>query len=142
MAPTAPIQLTMTRRFNAPPAAVFDAWTNPEVLRRWFAAGPDAECAEAVVDLRPGGAYRLAMKVPTGDVYVCIGEYVEIDRPKRLVFTWRWEGMPAEGDGVGGSTVALDFARKRGLGDLTSGRPQLSAWAHRMARLPALQATP
>lgn len=38
--------------------------------------------------------------------------------------------------------VALDFARKRGLGDLTSGRPQLSAWAHRMARLPALQATP
>jgi len=98
---------------------VFDAWTNPEVLRRWFAAGPDAECAEAVVDLRPGGAYRLAMKVPTGDVYVCIGEYVEIDRPKRLVFTWRWEGITAEGDGVGGSTVALDFAPD-GAGTLVS----------------------
>jgi hypothetical protein len=40
----------MNRRFNAPPAAVFDAWTNPEVLRRWFAAGPEAECAEAMVD--------------------------------------------------------------------------------------------
>ena len=52
----------MERRFDAAPEAVFDAWTNPEVLRRWWAAAPDWETPAAEVDLRPGGRYRLTMR--------------------------------------------------------------------------------
>jgi len=48
--------LRMERRFDASPEAVFDAWTNPEVLRRWWAAGPGWETPNAEVDLPPAAA--------------------------------------------------------------------------------------
>ncbi len=80
------IHLVVQRTIAATPEAVFDAWTTPAVLRRWFAAGPDWDTPVADVDLRPGGAFRIAMRNPqTGDVHAATGEYVEIDRPRRLV---------------------------------------------------------
>ena len=88
-------ELRLTRRFNAPRERVFDAWTDPELLRRWWAAGPDWDTPEAEVDLRPGGRYRLSMRNPqSGDVHTVGGEYTEISRPARLAYTWQWEDMP------------------------------------------------
>jgi uncharacterized protein YndB with AHSA1/START domain len=84
--------LSLERTFDAPRHAVFAAWTDPEVLRRWWAAGPDWDTPEADVDLRVGGAYRLAMRDPgSGDVYVVGGQYTEVAPPERLVYTWTWE---------------------------------------------------
>lgn len=100
MTPTADIdQTTMTgenslrieRRFDATPEEVFDAWTSPEVLRRWWAVHPDGSTPVAEVDLRVGGRYRLMMEQPDGTKHTVGGEYREVNRPNRLVYSWRWE---------------------------------------------------
>jgi uncharacterized protein YndB with AHSA1/START domain len=89
MSPT----LRMERTFNAPAQRVFDAWTSPEVLRRWWHAEYDWETSLAEVDLRIGGAVRVVMRDPEKDVeYGGGGQYLEIDPPRRLVFTWFWDG--------------------------------------------------
>jgi uncharacterized protein YndB with AHSA1/START domain len=87
--------LRLRRRFDAPPGRVFDAWTDPEVLRRWWAAAPDWETSGADVDLRPGGRYRLSMRdTDTGAEHTVRGEYRRIERPDRLEYTWRWDAEP------------------------------------------------
>jgi uncharacterized protein YndB with AHSA1/START domain len=102
--------LRMERRFAAPPDAVFDAWTNPEVLRRWWAAAPGWETPLAEVDLRAGGRYRLTMRDPgAGAEHTVGGEYIEVRRPERLTYTWAWEpepGAPAPG---APSRVTVEF---------------------------------
>ena len=102
--------LRLTRRFEAPPERVFDAWTDPELLRRWFHAGPDWDTPEAEVDLRPGGVYRISMREPAnGNVHTVTGEYSEVSRPDRLVYTWSWEAE--EGSPMGAeSHVTVEFA--------------------------------
>ena len=54
--------LQLSHRFAAPRERVFDAWTNPEVLREWWAAAANMEPGDAQVDLREGGRYRLSMR--------------------------------------------------------------------------------
>ena len=102
--------LRLSRRFAAPPERVFDAWTNPSVLREWWAAAADWEGADAEVDLRPGGRYRLAMRDTTsGAVHAVTGEYTEVVRPQRLAYTWTWEDEQPEMRGSEGSLVVVDF---------------------------------
>ncbi len=104
------IVLRLTRRFAAPRERVFDAWTNREVLRRWWAAREDWETAAAEVDLRPGGRYRLSMRDPSsGAVHTVVGEYVEVRRPERLAYTWTWEGEPEEMRGSEQTLVLVEF---------------------------------
>jgi len=84
--------LRLEREFDAPPEEVFDAWTSPEVLRRWWAPAPTWESPGCEVDLRVGGRYRLTMREGEGgQLHAVAGEYREIDRPRRLVYTWCWE---------------------------------------------------
>jgi uncharacterized protein YndB with AHSA1/START domain len=102
--------LQLERRFDASPEAVFDAWTNPDVLRRWWAAGPDWETPVAEVDLRAGGRYRLTMRDPAaGAEHTVGGEYIEVRRPERLIYTWEWEPEPGGPDMGGTSRVTVDF---------------------------------
>jgi uncharacterized protein YndB with AHSA1/START domain len=79
------------RTFAAAAATVFDAWTSVEVLRRWWPAGPGWETPVADVDIRVGGRLRLVMRAPDGAEFGGEGHYVEISRPTRLVFTWKWD---------------------------------------------------
>src|SRR3954467_14531029 len=98
-------ELELRRRFAAAPERVFDAWTDPELLRRWWAARPDWDTPAAEVDLRPGGRYRLSMRDTAHDLVRTVeGEYTEVQRPERLAYTWAWE------DGDGGEThVVVEF---------------------------------
>lgn len=82
--------LTLTETFPASPARLFGAWTDADVLKRWFAPG-DLRVAEASADVRPGGRYRIVMEHPNGEQSIVGGEYREIVANERLVFTWRWE---------------------------------------------------
>ena len=85
--------LQIERTFHASAQAVFEAWTSEEVLRRWWHAAHDWETIEASVDLRVGGALRVVMRDPHEDVeYGGGGRYTEIDPPRRLAFTWLWNG--------------------------------------------------
>lgn len=82
----------LERSFAAPPEDVFDAWTNPQVLERWWTVQSSEGAPKCEVDLRVGGRYVLRMRDEDGELHVVGGEYREVDRPRRLVYTWRWEG--------------------------------------------------
>jgi uncharacterized protein YndB with AHSA1/START domain len=83
------------RTFEAPAETVFDAWTSPEVLRRWFRCAPDWDTPEAKVDLRIGGEILVAMRRPDGTEAKAHGEFTMIDRPRRLVMTWTFDDDPS-----------------------------------------------
>jgi uncharacterized protein YndB with AHSA1/START domain len=86
------LTLRIERTYQAPAAAVFDAWTSEEVLRRWFHAEREWETTEASVDLCVGGEVRVVMRDPaTGAEYGGGGRYTELDPPHRLAFTWLWD---------------------------------------------------
>jgi uncharacterized protein YndB with AHSA1/START domain len=83
------------RTFAASAEDVFDAWTSPEVMRRWFHCAPDWSTPEAEVDLRLGGEVRVVMRKPDGTEAEMQGEYTLIDRPHRLVMTWTFHDDPS-----------------------------------------------
>ena len=83
------------RTFEAPAEDVFDAWTSPEVMRRWLHPGPDWGTPAAEVDLRVGGTVRVVMRRPDGTETEARGEYTLIDRPHRLVMTWTFDDEPS-----------------------------------------------
>ena len=83
------------RTFAASAEDVFDAWTSPEVMRRWFHCAPDWSTPEADVDLRVGGRVRVVMRKPDGTEAEMHGEYTLIDRPHRLVMTWTFHDDPS-----------------------------------------------
>ncbi len=102
------------RTFAAPAEDVFDAWTSPEVMRRWFHCARDWETPEAEVDLRVGGKIRVVMRRPDGTEVEAQGEYTLIDRPYRLVMTWTFDDEPSNEQLIelsfsesGGSTTVL-----------------------------------
>jgi uncharacterized protein YndB with AHSA1/START domain len=98
------------RTFAAAAATVFDAWTNVEVLRRWWPAGPDWETTVADVDIRVGGRLRLVMRAPDGTEFGGEGRYMEINRPTRLVFTWRWDTVQL---GTQSQLIEVTFTENR-----------------------------
>jgi uncharacterized protein YndB with AHSA1/START domain len=102
--------LRLERTYAAPARDVFDAWTNPEVMRRWWHAGDDEwENTHAEADLRVGGALRVVMRDADGKSYGASGEYTEIDPPGRLAFTWTWDDEPGRS-----SLLELDFTEANG----------------------------
>lgn len=100
--------LRLERTFAATPEEVFDAWTSPEVLTRWWAAQPTWTSPGCEVDLRVGGRYVLRMRDENGRVYAVGGEYREVNRPRRLVYTWCWEGTDGPDPGAV-SLVTVEF---------------------------------
>jgi uncharacterized protein YndB with AHSA1/START domain len=79
-------EVIITRVFDAPRELVFQAWTDPKHLARWW--GPkDWTNPVCEVDVRVGGAWRIVMRAPDGGEYPCGGVYREIVPPERLVFT-------------------------------------------------------
>jgi uncharacterized protein YndB with AHSA1/START domain len=86
-------KLRMERVFAAPITATFDAWTNVEVLRKWWPAGIGWDTPVAELDVRVGGRLRLVMRDLNGAEFGGEGHYVVIERPHRLVFTWRWDSI-------------------------------------------------
>jgi len=82
-------RLSVRRRMPASRDVVFEAWTDPQGLREWMCPG-DTVSAEATLDLRVGGSYRIVMKSKARE-YVHTGVYQVVDPPSKLVFTWTRE---------------------------------------------------
>jgi uncharacterized protein YndB with AHSA1/START domain len=83
----------MTRVFDAPRELVFDAWTTPEHVQKWF--GPrDWTLPFCEIDLRPGGKWRYGMRSPEGQEMWMGGTYQEIVRPELLVTTEIFDDWP------------------------------------------------
>ncbi len=92
---TAAQSLEVRRLIAAPPTRVYDAWTTPELLTKWFAPSGDFTVIVHQSDTRVGGNYRIEMRHTNGSSHIAVGEYREMHRPTKLVFTWGWEGTPA-----------------------------------------------
>ena len=84
-----PPTLVIRRTFNAPRVPVFAAWTDPAIIRRWFAP-PGGDCEDAAFDARDGGHYRIAMRNSDGEEYIATGVITEFHKPERLAYTFRW----------------------------------------------------
>jgi uncharacterized protein YndB with AHSA1/START domain len=82
--------LEQTRVFDASIARVFELLTLATELARWW--GPlGFTTPEVAIDLRVGGSYRFTMQPPDGDAFHLSGEFLEVQAPSRLRFTFRWD---------------------------------------------------
>ncbi|HZE48346.1 MAG TPA: SRPBCC family protein [Jatrophihabitantaceae bacterium] len=86
-------QILITREFDAPKHLVFQAWTTPELIKRWW-SGDHGEVIIAEVDLRVGGTWRYVMTANEGFEVAFHGEFHEILPNERIVSTEVFEGMP------------------------------------------------
>jgi uncharacterized protein YndB with AHSA1/START domain len=86
-------QILITREFDAPRHLVYDAWTKPELVRRWWHANR-GEMTVCEIDLRVGGMWRYAMNVDGFGEVGFHGEFREIVPNERLVSTEAYEGIP------------------------------------------------
>ncbi|HSK91863.1 MAG TPA: SRPBCC domain-containing protein [Euzebyales bacterium] len=91
-------EVVIERYIAAPPEVVFAMFTDPARLVRWI--GDSAE-----LDPRPGGVFRFTL----GDRDACRGRYLEVDAPRRVVFTWGWERGEEIPVPAGSTTVEVDL---------------------------------
>ncbi|MEU0074202.1 SRPBCC domain-containing protein [Streptomyces sp. NPDC006332] len=120
------LRLHLRRVLRAPRPVVFRAVTEPQELVKWW--GPEGFTIPNVdSDVRPGGNYRIAMQPPEGALFHLVGEFLEVDPPERLSYTFRWEDPDPEDRetvvtlslrDIGGTSVELvldqgDFATER-----------------------------
>jgi uncharacterized protein YndB with AHSA1/START domain len=102
-------ELVVTRTFNAPARIVFEAWTKPELLKRWWA--PKSFGLTLVswdADVRVGGAYRVTFKHASAPAPMAFfGKYLEVTPNSRLVWT-------NEEEGDGGAVTTVTFEEKDG----------------------------
>ena len=101
--------LRIERSYAASAEEVFDAWTSPEVMRRWLHPFVEWDTPEAESDLRVGGGVRVVMRRPDGTEVESRGEYVSIERPRRLVMTWTFDDEPSNEQ-----LIELSFSESEG----------------------------
>jgi uncharacterized protein YndB with AHSA1/START domain len=99
-----PSSLLISRTYPASLERVFKAWTDANQLGQWFAPTDDYT-TQASVDLEVGHEYRIAITHKGGNIHTILGTYRLIDPPRKLVYTWRWEGGP-----MADTLVTVDFA--------------------------------
>ncbi len=99
--------LVVRRTIRARPETLFAAWTDPQQLMRWW--GPEGvSCTAAEIDLRVGGSYRIANRMPDGSTLWIVGEFELIEPPSRLIYSWRLEIPGASTERVSVSFVQRD----------------------------------
>jgi uncharacterized protein YndB with AHSA1/START domain/ketosteroid isomerase-like protein len=104
---TEPRSLAITRVFEAPPDAVFRAWTDPELARTWWSPR-GFTTVSCEMDARPGGTWRVRMRSPSGRTHDEGGVFREVAAPERLVFSQVWDD-PSGKPGVE-TLVTVTFA--------------------------------
>ena len=131
MAPSPSIEVRLVRHFNASPERVYDAWLTPRTLGMWM-FGPrvrDENVVRLDVDPRVGG--RFSLKVERGGGIIDhVGQYLEMQRPGRLTFTWAINDHPDDAP----STVQLDIVGSGNGCRLTLVHSMEAKWADYAAR--------
>ena len=118
--------LVLKRIFDAPVDRVFDAWTKTEVLAKWF--GPEGfSVKRSDVQLYVGGSYDIEIFSPDGKQIRHFGDYLEINKPHLLVFTWMLADQDCSGsEGLVSETiVSLEFKEIENTTELTLTHEQL-----------------
>lgn len=103
-------EIRITRSFDAPRAMVWDAYTRPELVRRWLGQMPGWSWAVCEMDVREGGSYRWVWRGPEGAELAVGGVYREVVPGERLVTTERYDQQWYEGEAVG----TVEFTERDG----------------------------
>ncbi len=124
--------LEIRRAIDATPAETWTAWTEPDLLARWFAPG-DMRAEVLEFELRVGRRYRVRMHDPDGSTHTVGGIFIVVSPVQRLLMTWAWESPDAQE-----SRVTVDFAthdagteitiRHEGLPDEASATAHAKGW--------------
>jgi uncharacterized protein YndB with AHSA1/START domain len=125
MTSAAPV-VRVTHRFRASAERVFDAWLDPAMARRFLFATPTGRVVRADIDARVGGSFVLTDR-RDGDDVEHTGEYLEIDRPRRLAFTFRVPKYSEAADRVEIDIVALESGCELTLTHTLA--PEAAEWA-------------
>ena len=114
--------LEIVRFINVPTDRVYDAWTDPAQLRRWF--GPKSvRTRNITADVRVGGSYRWDLTSPDGEEMSAFGEYKELTPGKKIVFTWQWDDDEAWENRT--SVVTIELSERDGGTELRLKHEQL-----------------
>jgi uncharacterized protein YndB with AHSA1/START domain len=100
-------KVVVRRVFDAPAEQVFEAWLNPASVGKWLFATPTGEVVQTQIDARIGGWFRIVDR-RNGEDIEHVGEYLEIDRPRRLVFTFSVPKFSSEATKVTVDLAPLD----------------------------------
>lgn len=122
-----PVTVRVNRHFSVSPERVFDAWLDPEKVGKFLFATEDGEMVKVEIDARVGGRYSIVDRRDGQDVEH-IGEYLEIDRPRRLVFTSQ---VPFYSEQV--DRVTMEIEPADGGCDLTLITETTQEWADQTA---------
>jgi len=107
-------EILILRSFRAPQLQVFELWTEPRHVRGWYLC-PQLSMPVCEIDFRVGGKWRFVTREPgSGVEHPLSGEYREIARPERIVFTQRYEPFPS-----GEHVVTLRFEERAGATEFT-----------------------
>jgi uncharacterized protein YndB with AHSA1/START domain len=134
--------LEIERHYDAPPERVWQAWTDPRALSRWFGPGGMDAVTQADLDVRPGGHYTIAFRTADGEEHRVSGTYEEVTKPRKLSFSWAWQSTPERISFVsirleaeGGGTL-MSFRHERFF-DQVARDNHLRGWTATFAKLDA-----
>ena len=112
--------LTLNRRFPVAPEKVWRAWTDPQVIVKWWGPGPGEPVSLAQADVRVGGRYRIVFGGADGKAHECAGVYREVVPNRKLVFTWTWPNSTPDRESLvtimlkqAGSGTDLEFLHEQ-----------------------------
>lgn len=135
VARTSERELVVTRTFDSPARAVFEAWTRPELFRRWWAPrSMGAVLSSCEIDARTGGGYRITFGDGGAEAATFFGRYLEVAAPSRLVWT------NEESDGGPVTTVTFEDQGGRTRLTLSELYPSAEPLADAVAGMEAMSA--
>lgn len=86
--------ISIKKVFNAAVDKVWDAWTNPAQVRKWFGADSNGIVLHAELDVVPGGQYSITFRDSNGTEHTCYGVYEFVELHKHLSLSWMWKSEP------------------------------------------------
>jgi uncharacterized protein YndB with AHSA1/START domain len=86
--------IRIEKSFNATVEKVWAAWTEPQLLLKWFGSDPDGKGIKATMNVQAGGSYKITFQDSNGTQHTCLGKYLIVEKFKQLSFTWEWKNEP------------------------------------------------
>ncbi len=117
--------LLLRRSYPHSRERVFEAFAQADALAMWLAPSPNIKTQVCGLEFAVGGSYRFKFTLPDGNDAYVVGQYLAIERPERLSFSWNWE--PPDAHAGIESVVTVTFANKSGETEVTLAHEMLTA---------------